>query len=190
MNQEDLIKLGETIRRIRKKNGLTINDVAIKAKLSQGLISKVENARSIPSLPVLFNIAQAIKTPLSELLDYLEDTSETRYLLTRKKERRTIKRENAKGYHYQTLLSQFMQESFFESVILNIESGSKGKTVTTDGYVFVYCLNGSLSLVLGKETIAMQEGDCILFNGSTPHMSQNHSQEPLNLLILYFMSST
>jgi transcriptional regulator with XRE-family HTH domain len=46
-----LIGIGKRLKDIRKKNNLTINELAFKANVSNGLVSRIENGRTIPSLP-------------------------------------------------------------------------------------------------------------------------------------------
>lgn len=58
--EDYLIGIGKRIKEIRKRKNLTINTVAADAEVSNGLISRIENGRTISSLPVLLNIIQYI----------------------------------------------------------------------------------------------------------------------------------
>ncbi len=54
-----LIGIGKRLKDIRKKNNLTINELAFRANVSNGLVSRIENGRTIPSLPfywILFSL--------------------------------------------------------------------------------------------------------------------------------------
>lgn len=66
--EDYLIGIGKRIKEIRKNNKMTINDVAISAGVTAGLISRIENGRTIPSLPVFLKIVDALKT---EMIDFL-----------------------------------------------------------------------------------------------------------------------
>ena len=59
--EDYLIGIGKRIKKIRKEKQLTISDVATKASVSNGPISRIENGRTIPSLPVLLNIITSQK---------------------------------------------------------------------------------------------------------------------------------
>ena len=52
--------LGNTLREIRLKHGLTIADVATLANISRGMLSKIENAQTATSLETLSRLAQAL----------------------------------------------------------------------------------------------------------------------------------
>lgn len=63
--------LGNTLRHIRLDNGLTIAEVAKRASLSRGMLSKIENGLTSPSLEKLEHLANALGVTLSKLFhDY------------------------------------------------------------------------------------------------------------------------
>lgn len=62
--------IGGKIRTLRAEKQITLPDLADKAKLSKGLLSKIENSEdSNPSLDTLFKLAEALDVTLSELLE-------------------------------------------------------------------------------------------------------------------------
>ena len=56
----ELSSLGKTLRKIRKKSGLSIGNLAIKAGLSKGFISEVESSHKVPRLDTLKRIGRAL----------------------------------------------------------------------------------------------------------------------------------
>lgn len=62
--------IGGKIKAIRAEKQMSLPDLAGKAKLSKGLLSKIENSEdSNPSLDTLFKIAEALDITLSEFLE-------------------------------------------------------------------------------------------------------------------------
>jgi transcriptional regulator with XRE-family HTH domain len=62
--------IGGKIRTLRAERQLTLPDLAEMAKLSKGLLSKIENsADSNPSLDTLFKIAEALDVSLSAITE-------------------------------------------------------------------------------------------------------------------------
>jgi transcriptional regulator with XRE-family HTH domain len=61
--------LGARIRRKRRENSLTQEDLAQISGVGLDMISKIEQERRHPRLPVLFKLAHALDVPLSELID-------------------------------------------------------------------------------------------------------------------------
>jgi len=62
--------IGGKIRALRAEKQMTLPQLAEKANLSKGLISKIENAEeSNPSLDTLYNIAEALDVSLATFLE-------------------------------------------------------------------------------------------------------------------------
>jgi transcriptional regulator with XRE-family HTH domain len=62
--------VGNTIRDLRRANGLTIADIAERAELSRGMLSRIENGQTASSLESLNRIARALGVSLSTLFRY------------------------------------------------------------------------------------------------------------------------
>jgi transcriptional regulator with XRE-family HTH domain len=61
--------LGDRLRRKRRENSLTQEDLAHLSGVSQIMIAKIEQGRRQPRLPILTRLSSALDVPLSELLD-------------------------------------------------------------------------------------------------------------------------
>lgn len=96
----DYSAIGKRIALIRKQNGITQEQLAEKAELSNVYISHIENSRSIPSLETLMKICSALDTTPDELLlgtkqdmeNYLQSDIQKKLLLCTPKERRMVSR--------------------------------------------------------------------------------------------------
>jgi len=60
MNGNEISFVGKRIKEMRLSKDLKLVEVAIKSGVSKGLLSRIENGRTIPSLPVFFNIISAL----------------------------------------------------------------------------------------------------------------------------------
>src|SRR3954454_22335542 len=65
-------RLGETVRLLRQRAGLSIQDVANKTGLSNGMISQLERGRARPSIRTL----RLLSIPLDVPISYSSDSSE------------------------------------------------------------------------------------------------------------------
>ena len=96
----DYSAVGKRISLIRKNRGMTQEQLAEKAELSNIYISHIENSRSIPSLETLMKICSALDTTPDELLlgtkqdmeNYLQSDIQKKLLLCTPKERRMVSR--------------------------------------------------------------------------------------------------
>lgn len=96
----DYSAVGKRISLIRKNRGMTQEQLAEKAELSNIYISHIENSRSIPSLETLMKICSALDTTPDELLlgtkqdmeNYLQSDIQKKLILCTPKERRMVSR--------------------------------------------------------------------------------------------------
>ena len=76
----DYKALGKNIRKYRIRAGLRQEDLAEKCDCSNSHIGQVENARTIPSLEMVLNIANALYVTVDQLLIALIDHAEVVFL--------------------------------------------------------------------------------------------------------------
>lgn len=66
MEDNTIFKISSKIKEIRKEKGITIQELADRAGVSKGLISQIENNRTVPSLLVLVNIISSLHVDLND----------------------------------------------------------------------------------------------------------------------------
>ena len=184
----DLVKIGLHVREIRKKRNFSLQDVADRSGLSKGLISKVENFRTVPSLVVLSRIAEVLKVTLADIVKDVEKESGCSYLVCRKDERKVLQRESARGFIYELLITENVDNSIFESFVLTLEKGARRKPVSTDGCEFLFMLKGKIEFLYGKEKIILEKGDSIFFDGRTTHVPKNIGKSEAKFLAVYLLN--
>lgn len=69
MKNELLVKFGNKVREIRKKNGLSQEELAFKADLHRTYIGMIERAEKNITLTNIQKIAKALNVSISYLLD-------------------------------------------------------------------------------------------------------------------------
>lgn len=137
-----LIGIGKRLKDIRKKNNLTINDLAFKANVSNGLVSRIENGRTIPSLPVLLDLIQSLEIDASYFFEGVEKKSNAKFIFVPKESQQVIEKEvEAEGFKYMHIFSKILHSLGFEAALLTLEPNSKREKVITDAWEFKYILN-------------------------------------------------
>ncbi len=63
------MNVGEVIRNVRQRRGLSQGDLEKRSGLMRCYISRVENGHTVPSLETLMRIARALETDLAELFE-------------------------------------------------------------------------------------------------------------------------
>lgn len=73
-----MASFGENVKRLRKTAGLKGKDLAVQVGVKPSVISGWENNRSgLPETPTLFKLAKALKCPIDELLDGVDEQYDT-----------------------------------------------------------------------------------------------------------------
>lgn len=184
-----IIGIGKRIKDIRKESNLTINELANRANVSNGLISRIENGRTIPSLPVLLDLIQSLDIDASYFFEGVEKDSTSKFIYIPKENQQVIEKEiEAQGFKYMHIFSKSLNSLGFEAVLLTLEPHSKREKVITDAWEFKYILKGTVKYVIDQEEITLSEGDALYFNGRHPHVPESISDESCLMLVLYLYS--
>lgn len=186
MKNKSLSEIGKAIKRIRTENGTTLTNLAEKSGVSAGLLSRIENNRTTPSLPVLYNIAYALETSLAEIMSAVDRKDEEElYFITRNGEGEIETRYDSKGLSYQHLFNQSLLGMNLMMSVIEIDPNTYRKPIGNDNVEFVYVLKGEIIYGLENEIVHLKEGDSMLFDGQTPHSLENKTSKPTSLLKVY-----
>ena len=80
MSHQIFARIGKKIRETRIQQQTKLHELAETASISKGLLSKIENGRTIPSLPVLLAVVRALKMDLNVFFDGIELPEEKPYI--------------------------------------------------------------------------------------------------------------
>lgn len=191
-NREDftrngLIQVGLRLQKARKACGFTLDELARRTHLSKSLLSKIENFRSIPSLPVLAKLAQALSVDVVELVQGIGEASEENCCLVRAGDRTLVDRDDAVGFLHEAIFARALGREYLEVFLLTLEPGAKRKLSTTDGQQFVFMLEGSIEFCHGDEQYTLGQGDALYFDGRIPHVPLNPGKEKARFLSVYLL---
>ena len=185
--EDYLIGIGKRIKEIRKNANFTISEIASKASVTAGLISRIENGRTIPSLPVLLKIINSLDVEVIDFFGGMPQVNGSKYIITRKDENTIIEKEDdAFGFSYSYIFGKQISSMGFEAVLLHVHPNSKREKVITDAYEFKYMLSGKCYYIIDEEEVLLTEGDSIFFDGRIPHVPENRSTKTASMLVLYF----
>lgn len=185
-----LFNIGLNVRQARKKRDMTLDDIARRTNLSRGLLSKIENFRTLPSLAVLAAIARSLNIGMGNLIKNVGAEMSAPHQLVRANRRVSVKREKSRGFKYATLLARPLGNIGFESFVLTLEPGAKRKPASTDGDEFIFMLRGEIQFIIGKETFRLSAGDAFYFDGHVPHVPLNPTTSTAELLVIYLLKTT
>ena len=190
MEGNTIFKISNKIKEIRKEKGITIQEVADRAGVSKGLISQIENNRTIPSLLVLINIINALNIDLNGFFKDFNSELDTGPIVVRKKDSYIpFEKEHAVGFHYKRIFTSAMESTTLDIVLLELLPDAQRPMVQTEAYEYKYIISGRVEYVFNDQKIELEEGDSIFFNGRLPHTPRNIGKEKAFMLIVYFFEN-
>ncbi|MCL4400217.1 helix-turn-helix domain-containing protein [Patescibacteria group bacterium] len=65
---EEAKRLGENLKRIRTKKGITQGDIVRTLGVPKSFVSSIENGKTNPTLATIAKLAKAIGVPIQELI--------------------------------------------------------------------------------------------------------------------------
>ena len=96
------IAIGREVKGFRNKLGMTVVELAKLAELSPGMLSKIENGQTSPSLATLKSLAGALNVPVTSLFRQFEEERGASYVPAG--EGIEIERRGTRaGHHYRLL---------------------------------------------------------------------------------------
>jgi len=183
------VQIGAKIRQIRKDNKLKLSDLAEESGISIAMLSKIENGRVFPKLPSLVQILKTLRVDLNDFFsDFKDSDAFPGYIFCKREQFQWIEKEDSVGFNYEHILSYPLARSSLEISLLTLEPDSKRSMVSTNGFEFIYLIDGSILYKLGKHTFEMKPGDALFFDGNIPHVPVNRINEKATVLVLYFIN--
>jgi transcriptional regulator with XRE-family HTH domain len=167
------LNLGQKIKTLRRRKGMSLQEIAEKASLSEPLLSQIESEVVAPPVATLLKISKALNVNIGYF--FQEEESGKRAVIVRKNERKQIFRriheDPAKvGYYYESLAypkADKHMEPFH--VLFEVKNKENMVFFNHKGEEFVFVLDGQLEFSYEDETINLEPGDSLYFDCGLPH---------------------
>ena len=180
--------LGQVVREFRKRAGVGISELARRAGLSPGMVSKIENGAISPSLASIRSIARALQVPVTTLFREFDDISDA--TLVRAGEGMRVHRSGLGLEHEYWVLGQTTAKGIaVEPYLMTYSERSQVLPfLHRAGTQFIYVLEGELSYRHGTRTYRLAPGDSLLFQADVPHGPEKLIKTPVRYLsVLCFL---
>ncbi len=180
----NLVELAQRIRALRRKQGLTLEQVASRTGLTASWLSKVENFRVTPSLPALGQIAVALRTSVSELVAELDEAPAL--TLVRADERTVVERDAPASETTYESLAHNRSRRRMDPLELTVPAGATRRAALThEGEEFLVVLRGRVQLEHDGHVHDLGRGDAAYFDASLPHRLLNPYERAATVLCVF-----
>ena len=195
--------LGQRLKDVRLKAGMTLRELARQADVSPSLISQIENGKSQPSVATLYSFSRLLNVSVDELFDERDTTvSDGSAVLepsgafgsnghmdpihawqpSEYSNRVSVAHPShrphltmAEGVIWERLAATPEHGVNFMKIAYAPEATSSagGDLITHDGYEYGYVLAGVVEVTVGDELFVLHEGESLGFDSSIPHSLRN-----------------
>jgi transcriptional regulator with XRE-family HTH domain len=161
--------IGREVKRHREKMGLTISELAKAAGLSAGMLSKIENGATSPSLATLQALSKALQVPFTALFKGFEEFRDATFV--KAGQGLTIERRGTRaGHQYQLLGHSPHGPVMVEPYLITLTKETDTfPTFQHAGTEFLFMLDGNVVYRHGDKSYDMHPGDALFFDAEAPH---------------------
>ena len=179
--------IGQTIKHLRIRKGLSAQELAAKVHLTQGYLSKIENSETPPPIPTLIKIAYVLNVHISYFFG--EQKGQEHLVLIRENERQEVVRDfTLVGCTYEMILHKNVHNTSTHVYVLTIPSKIHPETLpynSHDGEEFLYVLEGEMTFYYGHHIYHVQKGDSLSFKAHIPHKAIcTHEYDAVKMLMI------
>lgn len=175
--------LGMKVKQARVESGLKIADVASLSGISQGMVSKIENAQVATSLDTLQRLCAAIGMSMSKLFSDFDKPDGNAHFTVAGEGIEVVGRGTQKGHKYQLLAYQRGGKRNIEPFLITMDDVSEVfPTFSHPGEEFIYLVEGRLIYQHGNNEYQMGPGDSLVFDANIPHGPMKLLEVPLKLI--------
>ncbi len=178
------VAIGHEVRALRKKLGITVADVAAATDISVGMLSKIENGNTSPSLTTLQTLSRALGVPITSFFRGFEE--EHSAVFVKAGEGVDVERRGTRAGHQYNLLGHIGSNTagvVVEPYLITLsEDSDVFPTFQHEGLEFLYMLEGEVMYRHGDKLYRMTPGDSLFFDADAPHGPEELRRLPIRFL--------
>ena len=178
------VAIGREVKNYRKQHNITVAELAKSTGLSIGMLSKIENGMTSPSLTTLQTLANALSVPLTSFFKGFEESREAVHVKAGKG--LEADRRGTRAGHQYNLLGHIGANTsgvIVEPYIITLtEEADIFPDFQHDGIELIYMLEGEVEYRHGDKIFLLEPGDSLFFDADAPHGPRKHIKLPARYL--------
>ena len=163
--------IGREVRNFRRQQRMTVADLAAVTGLSIGMLSKIENGNTSPSLTTLQVLSHAFSVPVTAFFKSYEERREVQHV--RAGDHLEIQRRGTRAGHQYHLLGHIGSNSsgvVVEPYMITLSTESDiFPAFQHEGLELLYMLEGEVDYRHGDDVYPLKPGDSLFFDADAPH---------------------
>ena len=176
--------IGREVRLHRRQKNITVAKLAELTGLSIGMLSKIENGNTSPSLTTLRTLAQTLSVPLTSFFRGFEETRDC--IHTKSGQGVEMVRAGTRAGHQYNLLGHIGSNAsgvIVEPYLITLtEASDVFPTFQHGGIETIYMLEGEIGYRHGENIHHLSPGDTLFFDADAPHGPEVFTKLPAKFL--------
>jgi transcriptional regulator with XRE-family HTH domain len=174
--------IGREVRRLRKLLDMTVIELAKVAGLSSGMLSKIENGLTSPSLATLQSLANALNVSMSAFFSKYEDQKDATFVKAGQG-LRIERRGTRNGHQYHLLGHSIGRRIAVEPYLIVIkEQTTTFPSFQHTGHEFIHIIEGRVNYLHNGVVYEMGPGDSLFFDGEAAHGPERLVELPIRFI--------
>ncbi len=165
------VAIGRVVRAQRRKQNITVAELSETTGLSIGMLSKIENGNTSPSLTTLQTLANALSVPITSFFRGFEEARSAVH--TKAGEGVELERDGTRANHQYNLLGHIGSNTsgvIVEPYMITLtEKSDIFPAFQHGGIETIYMLEGEIDYRHGDSLYALKPGDTLFFDADAPH---------------------
>lgn len=178
------VAIGREVRAFRNTLGINISDLAAATGISVGMLSKIENGMTSPSLTTLQALSRALSVPVTSFFRRYEERRSVTFV--KAGEGLAIERRGTRNGHQYHLLGYTGDQSsrvVVEPYMITLTKESDVFPLFQhSGMEFLYMLEGKVVYRHADMRYTMTPGDSLFFDADAPHGPEEMVKLPIRFL--------
>ncbi|HWE69792.1 MAG TPA: XRE family transcriptional regulator [Acidimicrobiales bacterium] len=170
------------VRNRRQAIGLTVAQLAESSGISKGMLSKIENAQTSPSLATIERLAAALDMPVTSLFRGLAEERDAVFVKAGTGPE-IVRQGTRAGHTYELLGSMRGPYKRVEPLLVSLSDQNEVFPLFQHaGIEMLYMLGGVMEYSYGRQSYRMTRGDTLQFEGDIPHGPTKLIKLPIRFL--------
>ncbi len=170
------------VRARRLEIGLNVGQLAERTGISKGMLSKIENAQTSPSLSTLERLAAALDMPVTSLFRGLSEERDAVFVKAGSGPE-IVRKGTRAGHTYELLGSLRGPYKRVEPLLVKLDDETEVFPLFQhSGIEVLYMLSGVMEYGYGRQRYKMERGDTLQFEGDIPHGPTQLVKLPIRFL--------
>ena len=178
------VTVAQRVRERRTDRGLTITQLAERAGISKGMLSKIENGQTSPSLGTIAALAGALEVPVTALFRGLEEEHDAIFVPAGQGIDIEHQGDDKQGGHSSQMLGAMRgPDRLLEPLLVTLTKQTEVFPLYQhEGIELIYQLEGVMEYGAGTARYLLNPGDALQFEGEVPHGPVALTELPIRFL--------